>query len=119
MAFKKIDRAVKAKATHEAWISFSPGNNPDPRLRISIGAFRHMGGPAAIFFEWDDEDGLLRVVASAPADPAAYTVPQSRRIRIPGLAEALGLEFEAPDRIPVHRDGTFAVIADLSEYVAA
>ena len=116
MAFKKIERAVKAKATHDAWISFSPDDNKDPRLRISIGAFRHMGEPTAIFFEWDDEDYLLRVVASAPADPAAYTVPASRRVRIPDLAQTLGLTFAQPDRIQVVRDGSFAIIADLSEY---
>ena len=116
MAFKKIERVVQAKATHDAWISFSPDDNRDPRLRVSIGAFRHMGEPAAVFFEWDDEDSLLRVVASAPADPAAYTVPASRRVRVPGLAGTLGLTFSQPDRIPVTRDGSFAIIADLSEY---
>ena len=108
---------VRKSRSHGAWYVHLDGCYPQPDCHVTQAeAFRHMGEPTAIFFEWDDEDYLLRVVASAPADPAAYTVPASRRVRIPDLAQTLGLTFAQPDRIQVVRDGSFAIIADLSEY---
>lgn len=119
MAFQKLGRAVPSRATEDAWISIAAEDSSDPRMRLSVGAVKHMGFPRAVFFEWDDEDSLVRIVASAPDDPAAYRVPQSRRLRIPGLLASLGVSAPEAVRIHAERDGTFAVIADLSEYVTA
>ena len=74
--------------------------------------FRSIGTPAAIHFEWDDEESLLRIVASSPDDPAAFRIGVQRRAVIPQLLDHLGVSIEHTTTFPVTSDGPLSAIAD-------
>lgn len=117
MAFKKIgadDLADNLSVTFQP-----PRDGRAHRLRLSASTLRSIGTPAAIHFEWDDEDSLLRIVASSPDDPAAFHLGAQRRAVIPRLLDHLGVSIGQTTTLPITSDGPLSVIADLSEYRSA
>ena len=114
MAFKKIGEADLSDTPS---ITFETGHGGRAhRVRLSTSTFRSIGTPAAIHFEWDDEESLLRIVASSPDDPAAFHLGPQRRAVIPRLLDHLGVSIEQTTSLPATSDGPLSVIADLSEY---
>lgn len=114
MAFQKLGRRERPDVTQ---ISIEPARDGRvPRVRLSAATMRAMGEPVAVFFEWDADDSLLRVVASSPDDPASYRVGRALRASVHGLLEQIDVHVGETTAFPATPDGPLAVIADLSDY---
>lgn len=116
MAFKKLRRPGRS---HASPISISIGTSSNTRqtwLSLSKGAHRALGEPAAIHLEWDDEDCLLRVVASSPDDRDAYPITKSNlRVSVTGIVREMGWDATTTRAFPGRRESRTSIIADLSD----
>lgn len=85
-------------------------------VELSKGAVDSIGNPSAVYFEWDPDDSLLRIVASSPDDPASYALTKGGRVSISPILAILPIQISEPVGPPTRADGPLALIADLSEY---
>ena len=116
MAFQKLDRPLRGTAGPT--VTFYPWTSAKktPRLHLSVEVYRWIGEPTAIHFEWDEEDTLLRIVASSRDDPNAYPIDSQRRTTTGDLFKRLGLHHDENIYVRATRDAPLAAIVDLSEY---
>lgn len=120
MAFKKLHRPGRARASAIVITIGMSSQNRQTYLSLSKGAHRAMGEPVAVHLEWDDEECLLRVVASSPEDPAAYKLtPSSLRISVTGIVREMGWDASETRAFPGRRDSRLSVVADLSDMPVA
>ena len=85
-------------------------------MDLSVGARRAIGSPRAVIFEWDEDEWLLRIVASSHADPASRLLPESGRLSIASVLRMIGVNVDVARTLPLKQDGPLALIADLSDY---
>lgn len=118
MAFKRV---TKPNKTPPAFLSISVKQGIPTSFALSQRAHERIGSPRALQVEWDDTDGLIRIVAANPEDPDSFRVPygSSRAIAARQLLRTLGVSPTESVQVPTIPDGPTAVIADLSEYVNA
>ena len=120
MAFVKLQKTHQKAPTAGPQITLSAHKvNGTTKLAMSRALVEMLGDPAAIHFEWDPDQYLLRIVASSPDDPAAYRVPKNRYIAVTGVFRQLGIRVGETVRIPVEKQGRLAGVADLSDLPAA
>ena len=86
---------------------------------MNTAAIMALGEPAAVFFEYDDEDFKLRIVASSPDDPAAYKLSKHGRIAITGLTRQLGWGITSTHKLTATRMGRVSLVIDVSDLPAA
>lgn len=116
MAFKRVARP---SARPPSFVSIAVKDGVAHSFSLSQKAYERIGSPSAVHVEWDDLDGLIRIVAASPDDPEAFRVPPNtrrRQIRALLLFREIGVAPPEPVRVPAIPDGPTAVIADLSEY---
>ena len=119
MAFKKLGPAPSSRYSPMS-VRMRPGSKGvKPHMDLTVSAHNSFGKPSAVFFEWDEDECLLRIVASSTADPAARKLGEKGRVALGGVFTAIGVDIAEPCTIPVTADGPLALIADLSEYVNA
>ena len=119
MAFKKLS-APPSPRHSPLTARLRPGKTPGhDHMDLSVGARQAIGNPRAVFFEWDEEEWLMRIVASSHADPASRLLPPSGRLSIASVLRMIGVDVDVARTIPLTKDGPLAVIADLSEYRSA
>ena len=111
MAFAKV-----SKPKPDPYITITTRTEGGNAIMLPAHTRDLIGDPVAVFFEWDPDDSLLRIVASSPADPDSYRVGVRNRIGVKGLLGSLGVEVDKTGPHPVIADGPLAVIADLSNY---
>lgn len=116
MAFKKLSAPPSPR--HSPLTGrLRPGRTPGhDHMDLSVGARQAIGNPRAVFFEWDEDEWLLRIVASSHADPASRLLPESGRLSIASVLRMIGVDVHEARTLPMARDGALALIADLSEY---
>ncbi|QCR53235.1 hypothetical protein C1N80_06320 [Brachybacterium sp. SGAir0954] len=120
MAFQKMPKTHQKAPSAGPQITLSAHKtNGATKLVLSRALVEMLGEPVAIYFEWDPEDFLLRIVSSSPDDPAAYVIPKNRYVSVTGLFRQLGVKVTDTVRIPVEKQGRLAGIADLSDLPAA
>ncbi|WP_152353286.1 hypothetical protein [Brachybacterium subflavum] len=121
MAFRKLQKPARSGGSPLPQITIgATGSNRQSFLALNAAARKALGHPAAVYLEWDPDEYLLRIVASSPEDPAAYTLTKSTgRISVTGIMRELGIDTRTTRTVPVKPQGRVAVIADLSELPAA
>ena len=121
MAFRKLakPRRYNGVSTTPA-ITISRGSATSTSyLALNAAAFTALGEPAAVYFEYDDEEFKLAITASSPDDPAAYKLGKHRRIAISGLTRELGWAIQKTTKHPAQRRGRLSLVIDVSELPAA
>lgn len=93
MAFKKLPKPTRSSGSPTPMITIGTSDrNRQTYLSLNTAARRALGDPTAVYLEWDDEEYLLRIVASSPDDPAAYVITKaSGRISVTRIMRELGL----------------------------
>lgn len=120
MAFQKMPKTYTKSPTAGPQITLScHPTHRSIKLALSKALVEMLGSPAAVHFEWDADECLLRIVASSPDDPAAYKVTKNGYLSVTGLFRQLGVQVRETVRIPVEKQGRLAGIADLSDLPAA
>lgn len=119
MAFKKLSAPPSLRHSPLTGRMRPGTKRGKDHLDLSVGAREAIGNPRAVFFEWDDEEWLLRIVASSHADPASRLVPESGRISMAAVLRMIGVHIDAARTLHLTKDGPLALIADLSEYRSA
>ena len=120
MAFQKMYKSNQKSPIAGPQITLSAHKtNGSTKLAMSRALVNMLGAPVAVHFEWDDEEFLLRIVASSPDDPAAYRIPKNSAISVTGLFRQLGISVTGTTRIPVEKHSSLSAVADLSDLPAA
>ena len=114
MAFK----TVVANTSKQTFVTISVTGARKCELYVAGAAYRAIGEPRAVAFEWDDDESLLRISAASPESREAsrLTTGTKKRCSVTHLLSNLGVSIPHTVRIPVTPDGPLAIIADLSEY---
>lgn len=118
MAFKKLSKPTRSGGSPIPMITIGTSDqNRQTYLSLNTAARKALGDPAAVFLEWDDEDYLLRIVASSPDDPASYSIAKGTgRISVTRIMRELGLT--PADRAyttPAKPHGRLALIASVAD----
>ena len=114
MAFK----TVVANTSKQTFVTVSVTGVGACELYVASSAYRAIGEPRAVAFEWDDDESLLRISAASPEsrESSPLTTGLKKRCSITNLLNSLGVSIPHTVRIPATPDGPLAVIVDLSEY---
>ena len=117
MAFIKQQKPARTGGSAAPMITIGrSGAGKTTYLALNTAARKALGDPVAVYLEWDADAFLLRLVASSPEDPAAYTITKGTgRLSVTAIMRELGLIPRDRYTAPGRPHGWQALVVDVSE----